>query len=320
MTGQLAFAFIAGTVATANPCGFALLPAYLTRQIGANRPETSVPAALTRALLVGAVTTAGFLVVFGSIGSLVSLGARSVTQAVPWVALGIGVILFLTGLAVLAGKHIAVRLPTVPQPTTGDGPTSVFLFGLGYGVASLSCTLPIFLAVLGTSVTADPATSVLSFAAYGAGMGTVLTVLAVAAAVSGAGLAGATRRILPHVNRISGALLALAGAYVVYYWSFSLGFLGADIPAPILAVERLSSRAQGWLQGPTGQTVFVALLAGLAALITWAVWRAHRRRRASAHKTYADPASPSPEVDSRIVVHAPDDPAERTRPDDDTCC
>lgn len=82
----------------------------------------------------------------------------------------------------------------------------------------------------------------------------------------------------------------------------------------------MSSRAQGWLQGPTGQTVFVALLAGLAALITWAVWRAHRRRRAFAHKTYADPASPSPEVDSRIVVHAPDDPAERTGPDDDTCC
>lgn len=293
MTGQLAFAFVAGTVATANPCGFALLPAYLARQIGTNRPETSMPVAVIRALLVGAVTTAGFLVVFGGIGSLISLGARSVTQAVPWVALGVGVVLFVAGLAVLAGKHIAMRLPAVPPPSTGDGSMSVFLFGLGYGVASLSCTLPIFLAVLGTSVTADPATSVLSFAAYGAGMGTVLTVLAVAAAVSGAGLAGATRRILPHVNRISGVLLAVAGAYVVYYWSFSLGFLGADIPAPILAVEQLSSRAQGWLQGPAGRVVSVILLTSLAVLIAWAGWRALRRCGASADTTPAEPTNVS---------------------------
>jgi hypothetical protein len=36
MTGStVRFAFVAGTVATVNPCGFALLPAYLARRVGA---------------------------------------------------------------------------------------------------------------------------------------------------------------------------------------------------------------------------------------------------------------------------------------------
>lgn len=34
MSGTLGFAFAAGAVATVNPCGFALLPAYLARQLG----------------------------------------------------------------------------------------------------------------------------------------------------------------------------------------------------------------------------------------------------------------------------------------------
>lgn len=313
MSGLLVFAFVAGTVATANPCGFALLPAYLARQIGADRPEMSIQAAVIRALLVGAVTTAGFLVVFGSIGSVISLGARSVTQAMPWVALAIGVVLFAAGVAVLAGKHIAIRLPAIFQDDRGSGTASVFLFGLGYGVASLSCTLPIFLAVLGTAVTSDPLTSVLSFAAYGTGMGTVLTALAVAAALSRTGLAGATRRILPHVSRISGVLLAAAGAYVVNYWSFTLGLLGAEVPAPIQAVEQLSSQAQGWLQGTAGRATSVILLAGLAVLIIWAAWRVFRRRGASLHPAPTERASAPAGADGYPDVNVPAELAERLR-------
>jgi cytochrome c biogenesis protein CcdA len=89
------------------------------------------------------------------------------------------------------------------------------LFGIGYGTASLSCTLPIFLAATGTAVTGSIGASVLSFAAYAAGMGTVLTALAVAAALSRNGLALALRRVLPYVNRLSGAPLVLAGTYVI---------------------------------------------------------------------------------------------------------
>lgn len=285
MTGQLTFAFVAGTVATVNPCGFALLPAYLARQLGSGSDHARRPDSLLRALTVGALTTVGFLLVFGTIGTGIALGARSLTRAIPWAALVIGVALVLAGTAVLFGRHIGIRLPFPARRPAGHGNGSVLLFGLGYGVASLSCTFPVFLVVVGTAITGETLTGSLMFVAYALGMGTILTSLAIAAALSRSGLATSIRRLLPHVNRVSGGLLVLAGAYVVYYWAFFLSG-GSSASgrwyAPVGAVNRLSSTLQSWFSQGSGQTVSVALAVLLAAFIAWALWRQAWKRTAAA--------------------------------------
>ena len=62
----LAVAFAAGLIAIMNPCGFAMLPAYLSYFMGSGEnAEVSRPAALRRALLVGGVMSLSFLVIFG---------------------------------------------------------------------------------------------------------------------------------------------------------------------------------------------------------------------------------------------------------------
>ena len=54
MTGStVSFAFVAGTVATDNPCGFALLPAYLARRVSVEDGAHPSADAVSRALLVG---------------------------------------------------------------------------------------------------------------------------------------------------------------------------------------------------------------------------------------------------------------------------
>lgn len=277
MTGStVSFAFVAGTVATVNPCGFALLPAYLARRVGAEDGTRRNADAVSRALLVGAVTTAGFMLVFGTIGTAIGLGARELTRALPWAGLVIGVALVLAGAAVLAGGHLRLRLPQLRYRSTGGGLRGDVLFGIGYGTASLSCTLPIFLAATGSAVTGSFAGSALSFLAYAAGMGTVLTALAVAAALSQQGVARALRRLVPYVNRASGALLLLAGAYVVYYWAFFL-LPGSDTRTSgrslINRGESFSSQAATWLGSGTGQTVASVVLGTIAALAAWALWR-----------------------------------------------
>ena len=269
------FAFVAGTVATVNPCGFALLPAYLARRIGTEDGAGRGADAVARALLVGAVTTVGFMVVFGTIGTAIGLGARELIHALPWAGLTIGAALMVAGAAVLSGRHIGLRLPGVRQGV-GRGVRGDLLFGLGYGTASLSCTLPIFLAATGTAVTGSVAESVFSFLAYAAGMGTILTALAVAAALSQKGLALALRRVVPYVNRASGALLLLAGAYVVYYWAFFL-LPGADSRTSGRSVidrgALVSSRIATWLTSSNGKFAAAVLLAGIVALVVWALWR-----------------------------------------------
>src|SRR5207253_2456861 len=262
--------------ATVNPCGFALLPAYLARRVGAEDGRLRSADAVSRALLVGAVTTAGFMLVFGTIGTAIGLGARELTRTLPWAGLEIGAALVLAGAAVLAGGHLRLRLPQLRYRRQRGGLRGDVLFGIGYGTASLSCTLPIFLSATGSAVTRSLAASALSFLAYAAGMGTILTALAVAAALSQQGLARALRRLVPYVNRVSGALLLAAGAYVVYYWAFFL-LPGSDTRSSGRSVldrgELFSSRAATWLGSQTGKTAATVLLSTLAVLAVWALAR-----------------------------------------------
>ena len=134
MISELAFAFMIGSIATVNPCGFALLPAYLARRLGTDGEATlDVTNALARAFAVGAVTTGGFIVVFGGIGSAVSLGAFWLSAMLPWAGLIIGLALAATGLVVLAGRDVKLGRLTVKPAAAGGGLQGDFLFGVAYG-------------------------------------------------------------------------------------------------------------------------------------------------------------------------------------------
>lgn len=239
-----ALAFTAGLVATVNPCGFAMLPAYLSYFLGTTGDEagsgTATPVA--RGLVIGAVVSSGFLVVFGVAGFLVTLGLRSIISAIPWAAIVIGAGLVVLGAAMLAGYEPVLRLPGPGRGVQGRSHGAVFVFGISYAIASLSCTLPIFLTVVAGAI---PQTNlvggVLLFLVYGAGMSLVLLVVTLALAVGKERLVGRLRRSAAHVNRVSGAILVLAGAYIVWFWVTSLGNPLAAT-GPVTVVEQWSSR------------------------------------------------------------------------------
>ena len=73
----LALGFAAGMLAAFNPCGVALVPAYLAFFLGAGGGEGHPPPArpvvpVAGAIRVGLAVTAGFVAVFGVAGLLVS--------------------------------------------------------------------------------------------------------------------------------------------------------------------------------------------------------------------------------------------------------
>ncbi|MHA1572288.1 MAG: cytochrome c biogenesis CcdA family protein, partial [Alphaproteobacteria bacterium] len=255
MIGQLAFAFLAGSVATVNPCGFALLPAYLARRLAIKDDARNPSDAIIRALVAGGVMTFGFLLIFGLGGGAIALGAGWLTSVFPWAGLVIGVALAGMGLVVLSGRRIGLGLMPRPAAAAG-GLRGDLVFGLGYGTASLSCTLPIFLAVMGAAATDSALAGVLSVSAYALGMGTIVVALAVCAALSKTGLAVAFKGLLPYLPRVGGALLFLSGLYVAYFWGYTLF---SDAPPTdgnaIIVGERLSGRFRAWLGGTMGQTV-----------------------------------------------------------------
>jgi cytochrome c-type biogenesis protein len=222
----LGFAFGAGIVAAVNPCGFAMLPAYLSLYLGSQEEGFEKRSAIGRALravLIGGVVSLGFVLLFGLAGVIVAAGGSAILGSMPWVGAVIGVGLILMGLWMLAGRTIYTgifeRLAARVGDPTAVGVRGFFLFGLAYGLASLSCTLPVFLAVMGGGLTAGSFVSGAGqFVSYGLGMTSVLLMLTLALALFKRGVVSRLRGVVPYVQVLSAALLVLAGAYIVFYW------------------------------------------------------------------------------------------------------
>ena len=212
-------AFTAGMVALVNPCGFALLPAYLGYFLGMNDGKTdSRLQALNRSQLVAGALSLGFLVVFGILG-IVFTGLRSqLTPILPWFSMAVGIALVVLGAAMLRGFKPMVSIPRMERGTSGGSMLNMFLFGVSYAVASLSCTIGVFLAVVGTSVPGTSFTSQLGgFLSYGAGMGLLGTILTLAVGFGKKNIVTNFKKLLPKINFISGLILIPVGVYVFLY-------------------------------------------------------------------------------------------------------
>ncbi|TDD18693.1 cytochrome c biogenesis CcdA family protein [Nonomuraea diastatica] len=274
----LALALTAGTVAAFNPCGFAMLPAYLTLLI--NDEETTHRGPVVRALMLSAAMTAGFVTVFGLFGLVVTALAVSVGAYLPWASLFIGAFLIGLGVWLLSGRELVLRLPGLATGRPTTSPLSLYGYGLSYAVASLSCTVGPFLAVTSASLSGGGLLGgVAAFATYALGMGLVIAVLSLAVAFARAAVVARLRRLLPYVSRASGGLLTLAGLYVVYYGWYELRvFAGADADDPIVSTATAVQAAiADWLAGLGAGWITAAL--ALLVIGALALRKARRRDR-----------------------------------------
>lgn len=228
--GTLALAFATGMVATINPCGFAMLPAYLSYFLGMEDPSTSPQAGIRRALAVGLAVSAGFLLVFCLMGILITQFSVMIQDQLPWVTMVIGVVLVVLGIAMARGFEPVLNLPKLQRGTGSRQLWSMFLFGISYAVSSLSCTIPLFLvAVAGTFNRSSATAGVAAFVAYALGMALVLMALTLAIALARQGLVRTLRSALPYINRVAGVLLVIAGAYMAYYGWYELQVLATSV-------------------------------------------------------------------------------------------
>lgn len=275
-----ALAFSAGLVATINPCGFAMLPAYLSYFMGLDDDRAAPASAaggIGRGLVVGAVVSAGFLAVFGLAGILITLGVQAVVDVLPWAAMIVGVGVIGLGIAMLGGFEMRAVLPKVGKAAEGRQLRGVFMFGVSYAVASLSCTLPVFLVVVAGAIPQlGFIAGVATFLVYGIGMSTLLLVVTLALAVGKGAVVGWLRRSSQYVNRIAGGILILAGIYIVVFWISTLTGDGTSPLAAVVWVERLSSTVTN-VVADRALSLGVASAVLLTAATVTAVWR---RRRA----------------------------------------
>ncbi len=224
----LPFAFLAGAAACLNPCGLALLPAYVAYFVG--RDEDASTGGLVAGVRAGAGMTAGVLAVFGAVGGLLAAVGYAFMRFVPLAAMTVGALVALAGLGMLLRPAFTVALG-VGNPLPGQVADrtwrSFLLFGVGYGIASLGCTLPIV--VVTQALAAGGALKGFGvFVAYGLGMGVVLAALSVAVTIGKGAVIRWLRGWTAHL-RTAGALgMVVAGSYLIYV-QLSLGGVGLRV-------------------------------------------------------------------------------------------
>lgn len=251
-------AFALGMLALLNPCGFALLPAYLGVFLGLddNDEKRSTLIALNRAQVVGLSMSAGFLAVFGLLGLFFAQTITTLNTSgwLPRITVVMGVGLVALGIAMAFGFQPLLKLPKLNKGGSSGSIGSMFLFGVSYAVASLTCTIGLLLSAIGTSAGGSSFTERFgAFISYAIGMGLLATVLTLAVGFGKKGLVNSFRKVLPVMNVISAVVLVVVGSYVALYgiWSEQvLDFTREPTPwidSIVIPVENTQGAVTQWM-------------------------------------------------------------------------
>lgn len=294
---SFALALTAGLLAAVNPCGFALLPAYLSLLV-VGRPGQTRPdhrwAAVGRALALTSAMTLGFAAVFGAFGLFAAQAADVVARNLPWLSITIGLVLAVLGAWLVAGRQVpTIKLGPARGPAVNRRFGSMALFGASYAIASLGCTIGPFLAVVVSAFRAgsSPLVGAGLFVTYALGMALVVGSVALAVALADVSLARALRRAAPVISRLGGALLMVAGLYVAWYgWYERRTFTDPNTRDPVIdAAAGVQADIAAWLAGLGPGIVAIGFAVLLAATVAVTL-RTRRRQNTTARSVPDDHA------------------------------
>lgn len=219
-TLRLGFAFSLGVATFFAPCAFPLLPGYVAFYLGQGEGDPA-PASvrLRRAAVVGVLTSLGFFLVYAALAGVVSaVGARALRN-ISLLELVVGSLLIVLGIAMATGRlHLDNR--TIPLPERRRSPASFVGFGVVYAAAAAGCTAPLFIGLAGVALAGGAVGAVATFAAYALGMSVLMVVVTGLTAVGRDGVLKRITRNTGRINRVAGAVLALAGVYQIYLFLF----------------------------------------------------------------------------------------------------
>jgi len=214
----LYFSFMQGVVAFFAPCAVALLPGYIAAFISRNtdgQPTRSTK--FLKGLKLSFLSIAGILLIYAAAGALIVIAAQVLKTYMKWVTIGMGGLLILLGILMLVGKNLSVSF-NINSPVNRSETTEAFIFGIAYAIGALGCLFPLFLVVATQAMAAPSALLGAGYiGAYFAGISLMMIIAIMLSTFAREFLMTYLRKILPHMEQLTGGLLVLAGGYVIYY-------------------------------------------------------------------------------------------------------
>jgi len=214
----LYFSFMQGVVAFFAPCAVALLPGYIAAFISRNtdgQPTRSTK--FLKGLKLSFLSIAGILLIYAAAGALIVIAAQVLKTYMKWVTIGMGGLLILLGILMLVGKNLSVSF-NINSTGNRSETTEAFIFGIAYAIGALGCLFPLFLVVATQAMAAPSALLGAGYiGAYFAGISLMMIIAIMLSTFAREFLMTYLRKILPHMEQLTGGLLVLAGGYVIYY-------------------------------------------------------------------------------------------------------
>jgi cytochrome c biogenesis protein CcdA len=203
----------AGAVALFSPCGYPMLPGYISYYLGLKNSPT-------KAFFGGLSCTLGLVTIFLGFGVVVSIVGSLIYPYIPYFELIAGIIVFIMGIVLLG--NISLPFPNIGIGATKyKGAFGLYSYGLLYGLATLSCTAPIFISIFLMALsTGGIMEGILVYAVYAVGMGLpiVITTILVYRAKE-----YAIRRMVRYTrwfHTIGGGILIIIGIYLIFYYFY----------------------------------------------------------------------------------------------------
>ena len=221
----VSLAFSAGMISFINPCGFALLPVYITYYFkNEGLEKTALPRRIFAGLILGLMVSLGFVFTFSLIGTIINYIGRGLLRYVGWFDLFIGVLLIFIGLIFLFNLNEKINLnkltnlgEKLKSNKLKNRDASFFFYGIGFALASLGCTLPIFMLVVTAAIKGSGFfNGILIFLIYAAGMSFFMILFTLAVAFSKTIIEKILKKWMPYIYKFGAVIVIIAGAYLIY--------------------------------------------------------------------------------------------------------
>ena len=212
------FSFMQGVVAFLAPCAVALLPGYIVAFISrTGESNPGMPARLLRGLKLAILSITGILIIYAIATAVILTAAQLLKDYMIWITIGMGIFLIGIGIMMAFGKSFSFTL-NVNHATPKTETAEAIVFGIAYAIGALGCLFPLFL-IVATQAMAAPSTltGVGYFAVYFSGMSLMMIGAILLSVLARDFMMKYLRKILPHMEKVTGWMLIGAGGYVIYY-------------------------------------------------------------------------------------------------------
>jgi cytochrome c biogenesis protein CcdA len=220
---DLSLVFAAGVFATFNPCGFAMLPAYMTMLLSSQRKSESLPKLLLKALQFAVLMALGIISVFALFAVAIFPISTSIQSYLPIATITIGALLIAVGIATLSGKSPYLKKLWSPNTAPSARLKSLYLYGVTFALGSVSCTIGPLLAATSKALELTFVESLRIYLIYASGISVTIAILAIIALFSQATL-GRIRKSMKVIERISSLFLILVGFYLIIFGLYETKF------------------------------------------------------------------------------------------------